>query len=137
MIVRKIVIDMSNGSNLFFYVKALLGTVAAAAYNLTFQLGFATTQICESCAVAVQTLLARELADESKSPAKTRATLSYLIKGSIAFGGFVALSLSLATYLKQKSIIAGLTTNPSVQAAAESIFPAVLVTQGMKIFAYL
>ena len=37
---------------------ALLGPVAAAAYNLTFQLGFATTQICEAVAVAVQTLLA-------------------------------------------------------------------------------
>ena len=35
-----------------------MGSVAAAAYNLTFQLGFATTQICESVAVAVQTLLA-------------------------------------------------------------------------------
>lgn len=40
---------------------ALLGSVAAAAYNLTFQLGFATTQICEAVAVAVQTLLAREM----------------------------------------------------------------------------
>lgn len=37
---------------------ALLGPVAAAAYNLTFQLGFATTQLCEAVAVAVQTLLA-------------------------------------------------------------------------------
>jgi len=41
---------------------ALLGSVAAATYNLTFQLGFATTQICEAVAVAVQTLLAREMA---------------------------------------------------------------------------
>ena len=45
---------------------ALLGAVGAAAYNLTFQLGFATTQICESVAIAVQTLIAREL--KSKSP---------------------------------------------------------------------
>jgi putative MATE family efflux protein len=37
---------------------AMLGPVAAAAYNLTFQLGFATTQICEAVAVAVQTMLA-------------------------------------------------------------------------------
>jgi putative MATE family efflux protein len=37
---------------------ALLGSVSAAAYNLTFQLGFATTQLCEAVAVAVQTLLA-------------------------------------------------------------------------------
>jgi len=41
-----------------YVCKAMLGSVAAAAYNLTFQLGFATTQICEAVAVAVQTLLA-------------------------------------------------------------------------------
>ena len=40
---------------------ALLGTVSAAAYNVVFQLGTATTQICESFAVAAQALLAREL----------------------------------------------------------------------------
>ena len=51
---------------------ALLGSVAAAAYNLTFQLGFATTQICESVAVAVQTLLAREISGgEGESPRST------------------------------------------------------------------
>ena len=43
--------------------------MAAAAYNLTFQLGFATTQICESVAVAVQTLLAREVARGKSSSA--------------------------------------------------------------------
>jgi Na+-driven multidrug efflux pump len=40
---------------------ALLGTVAAAAYSITFQIGTATTQICEAFAVAAQSLLAREL----------------------------------------------------------------------------
>jgi Na+-driven multidrug efflux pump len=55
---------------------ALLGSIAAAAYNLTFQLGFATTQICESVAVAVQTLLAREISSgigESSRDASMRA----------------------------------------------------------------
>ena len=40
---------------------ALLGPVAAAAHNLMFNLGVATTQVCESVAVATQTLLAREM----------------------------------------------------------------------------
>jgi putative MATE family efflux protein len=40
---------------------ARLGPVASAAHNLCFQLGVATTQLCESIAIATQTLLAREL----------------------------------------------------------------------------
>ena len=40
---------------------ARLGAVASAAHNLCFQLGVATTQICEALAIAMQTLLAREL----------------------------------------------------------------------------
>ena len=40
---------------------ARLGAVASAAHNLCFQLGVATTQLCESLAIATQTLLAREL----------------------------------------------------------------------------
>ena len=35
--------------------------VAAAAHGLMFNLGIATTQVCESVAVATQTLLAREM----------------------------------------------------------------------------
>ena len=35
--------------------------VGAAAYNLTFQIGFATTQLCEAIAIALQSLIAREL----------------------------------------------------------------------------
>ena len=108
----------------------MLGTVSAAAYNLTFQLGFATTQICESVAVAVQTLLARELADESRST-KVRATaVRHLINGSIAVGGTVAASLSVLTFFQRKSIMSGLTSNPAVRDASLAIFPAVLATQG-------
>jgi len=40
---------------------ARLGAVASAAHNLCFQLGVATTQLCESIGIATQTLLAREL----------------------------------------------------------------------------
>jgi hypothetical protein len=53
--------------------------VAAAAYNLTFQVGFATTQLCESIAIALQTLIARELGPlqqgKGKADANTRSNL--------------------------------------------------------------
>ena len=112
------------------YHQALLGPIAAAAYNLTFQLGFATTQICESVAVAVQTLLAREIADKSR-PAKIRvASVRHLINGSIYVGGAVASALSLLTYFQRQSVMQGLTSNPAVRDAALAIFPAVLATQG-------
>lgn len=41
--------------------------VAAAAYNLTFQIGFATTQLCESIAIALQTLIAREMSQADRA----------------------------------------------------------------------
>ena len=111
--------------------KALLGPVAAAAYNLTFQLGFATTQICEAVAVAVQTLLAREIADDKSRPTRVRAkAIRYLINGSIAVGGAVALSLSGLTYIQKGSVIAGLTSSEAVQKASLAIFTPVLATQG-------
>lgn len=46
--------------------------VAAAAYNLTFQIGFATTQLCEALAIACQTLIARELNNIASNPAVKR-----------------------------------------------------------------
>jgi len=115
---------------------ALLGPVAAAAYNLTFQLGFATTQICESVAVAVQTLLAREIADTSR-PEKIRVTaVRHLINGSIFVGGAVAFALSLLTFFQKQSVMQGLTSNPAVRDAGLAIFPAVLATQVAKGLAY-
>jgi putative MATE family efflux protein len=116
---------------------ALMGSVAAAAYNLTFQLGFATTQICESVAVAVQTLLAREIADDtSRPPVVRQKAVRHLVNGSIVAGGGVATCLSLLTYFKRVSVMQGLTNNPAVQQTALSIFPAVLATQVLKGLAY-
>jgi len=140
--------------------QALLGPIAAAAYNLTFQLGFATTQICESVAVAVQTLLAREIAggkgaststtgseSESKSVAASTTSAAataaaaaaagmramrvrHLINGSIFVGGLVAGSLSLLTFFQREGVLRGLTTDIGVREASAIIFPAVLITQG-------
>ena len=116
---------------------ASLGSVAAAAYNLTFQLGFATTQICEAVAVAVQTLLARELADnQTHSPTIKAKLVQHLISTSLFIGGGVAMSLSLTTFLQRDSILRGLTTNTAIRDASATIFPAVLLTQVFKGLAY-
>ncbi|CAJ1930502.1 unnamed protein product [Cylindrotheca closterium] len=116
---------------------ALLGTVSAAAYNLTFQLGFATTQICEAVAVAVQTLLARELSDTTTYSKRTKAKLvRHLINTSLLVGGGVAATLSMTTFWQMDSVLRGLTTNVAVQEACRVIFPAVLVTQVFKGLAY-
>eukprot|EP00980_Cylindrotheca_fusiformis_P016686 scaffold5024_cov136-Cylindrotheca_fusiformis.AAC.15 len=116
---------------------AMLGSVAAAAYNLTFQLGFATTQICEAVAVAVQTLLARELSDSTTYPKNLRAdVVRHLINTSLLIGGGVATALSLTTYFQSSSVLKGLTTNVAVQEASAAIFPAVLLTQVLKGLAY-
>jgi len=116
---------------------ALSGAVSAAAYQLTFQLGFATTQICEAVAVAVQTLLARELADnKSHSPAVKAKIVRHLINTSLLIGGTVATALSCTTYFQKSSVLRGLTTNVAVQKAAAAIFPAVLITQVFKGLAY-
>jgi putative MATE family efflux protein len=116
---------------------AMLGPVAAAAYNLTFQLGFATTQICEAVAVAVQTLLARELADTTTySPSKKAKVVRHLINMSLFLGGAVAAVLSLTTFIQRDSVLSSLTTNVAVRQASAAIFPAVLVTQVFKGLAY-
>jgi hypothetical protein len=120
-------------------VQALLGPIAAAAYNLTFQLGFATTQICESVAVAVQTLLAREMAGGDGdggggAAAVVRAKrVRHLISGSILVGGAVSAALSLLTFFQRDGVLRGLTTNAGIREASAAVFPVVLVTQGESI----
>jgi Na+-driven multidrug efflux pump len=122
---------------------ALLGAIAAATYNITFQLGFATTQICESIAVAVQTLLARELSsipDTATVSTTTTASqrqvnqraygVKHLIRHSIVTGGAIAFFLSSVTYLQQDKVLNGLTSSTAIRACAKGIFPAVLLTQG-------
>jgi putative MATE family efflux protein len=138
---------------------AILGPVSAAAYNLTFQLGFAVTQICESIAIAVQTLLAREMGsygsgsgrrpnrpDEETTTTSTTtsprtanvvaARLRHLISTSVTYGGVVAIGLSLLTYWRRDILLRGLTTNVEIQTAAAHIFPVVLFTQVAKGFCY-
>jgi Na+-driven multidrug efflux pump len=51
-------------------------------------------------------------------------------------GGGVASLLSLTTFLQKDAVLRGLTTNEAVRSASAVIFPAVLVTQICKGFAY-
>jgi putative MATE family efflux protein len=113
---------------------ALLGTVSAAAYNVVFQLGTATTQICESFAVAAQALLAREL--QGADAARKKAAIAHVIKRAILAGGVVSALLSILTWHQQTSVLAGLTSDPAVLAAAAAIMPIVLLTQVSKGLAY-
>jgi putative MATE family efflux protein len=113
---------------------ALLGTVSAAAYNVVFQLGTATTQICESFAVAAQSLLAREL--QSADGWRKRVAMRHIVKRAVLAGGVASALLSTATWWKQGQVLAGLTSDASVLGAAAAIMPLVLLTQVSKGLAY-
>jgi Na+-driven multidrug efflux pump len=77
------------------------------------------------------------LADKAThSPYVKSKVIRHLINTSIVVGGGVAAALSLTTFLQQDSILRGLTTNRAIRSAAASIFPAVLLTQVFKGFAY-
>jgi putative MATE family efflux protein len=121
---------------------ALLGPIAAAAYNLTFQLGFAVTQICESIAIAVQTLLAREMGGAisgnkaAAATTKTTQRVRHLIQTSMTAGGTVAIGLSLLTYWRRDALLQSLTSDVAIRTAASNIFPVVLLTQVAKGFCY-
>ena len=87
--------------------------------------------------MAVQTLLAREIADTKSRSKYVRAkAVRHLINTSIGIGGIVATGLSLTTYLQKTKVLAGLTSNVAVREAAAGIMPAVLATQVAKGLAY-
>ena len=130
---------------------ARLGAVASAAHNLCFQLGVATTQICESLAIAMQTLLARELgrAESSKGAASVEAgaaggstvgphvpLVRHIVKRGLGVGAVTASALAGLTLINRKAVVFGLTTNPEVRAAAVGVLPFVLLCQALKGLAY-
>jgi Na+-driven multidrug efflux pump len=82
-------------------------------------------------------ICSRELADKTThSPYVKSKVIRHLINTSIVVGGGVASALALTTFLQQDSILRGLTTNTAIRSAAASVFPAVLLTQVFKGFAY-
>jgi Na+-driven multidrug efflux pump len=112
---------------------ARLGTVPMAAYSLTFNLGFATSQLCESISVAVQALLARDVPFKT---AKKKAAAAHVMNRALLLGFLVSGGLTVATLLNQSGVLNQLTKTPEVFAAASAIMPVVLATQIFKGLAY-
>eukprot|EP01035_Chromulina_nebulosa_P016846 gene16846-22331_t len=112
---------------------ARLGTVPMAAYSLTFNLGFATSQLCESISVATQALLARDMPFNN---IKKRITAAHVIRRSLLAGVIVSSALTVFTRLNQANVLRQLSSSLDVQRAASAIMPVVLLTQIFKGLAY-
>jgi Na+-driven multidrug efflux pump len=136
---------------------ARLGPIPMAAYSLTFNLGFATSQLCEVCvfitlsiigtwknnfqdykyvqaiSIAAQALLARDVPFNTE---KKLVGARHIIKRALLLGVVVSGLLTLATLYNQNNILAGLTKTPEVRAAAAAVMPVVLLTQIIKGLAY-
>ena len=109
---------------------ARLGTVAMAAYSLTFNLGFATSQLCEAIAIASQALIGRYF--PFKKDHKRLDAARHVIRRSVGLGLLVSSVLSVLTYLNQHRILGAFTRSPEVHAAAVAVMPIVLATQLFK-----
>lgn len=112
---------------------ARLGTIHMAAYSLTFNLGFATSQLCESISVATQALIARDM---PLNTWKKRYAAGHVMNRSLLSGVLVSSALTILTFFNQDTVLGGLTTSPEVRIAASAIMPVVLVTQIFKGLAY-
>lgn len=111
---------------------ALLGPVAASAYNITFQLGFAITLLCESVTVATQSLLSREIGNKSRPKVVRSAAINHIMNGSVMTGVVLSLCVSLVSYMRRTSYLSAMTTSLEVREAAWVVFPAFLLTQVLK-----
>lgn len=112
---------------------ARLGTISMAAYSLTFNLGFATSQLCESVSIAAQSLLARDYPFNTKLKLKSA---KHIIIRSLVLGFVISGLLSITTLINQDSVLNQLTKSPEVYLAAQQIMPVVLITQLFKGLAY-
>ena len=112
---------------------AALGSVSMAAYSLTFNLGFATSQLCEAVSIASQALLAK---DVPYTTTKKQVAAGHIIRRSLQLGLISSTALTLATLLNQRQVLAKMTTNVEVRAAAAAVMPIVLATQIFKSLAY-
>jgi Na+-driven multidrug efflux pump len=108
---------------------AVLGSVAASAYSVTFQLGFFITLVCESITVAVQALLSRELADESQSLELRKRIGGHIIRTGILSGVGITAILTTILYTRRYSVIQVFSKNREVQEAVLAALPAFLFTQ--------
>ncbi len=112
---------------------AKLGAIPMAAYSLTFNLGFATSHLCESVSIAVQALLAREM--PLTTPMK-KIKAGHVMKRGLLLGFLVSSGLTITTLKNTDKVLAGMTTSLEVRQAAQAIMPIVLITQIFKGLAY-
>jgi putative MATE family efflux protein len=112
---------------------ARLGSVAMAAYALTFNLGFATSQLCEAVSVAAQVLIAREVPFNSEVK---KIKVQHVIRRALLAGVLVSGGLSVVTQLDLDRILNKLTNSKEVFEAAKGIMPIVLITQLAKGLTY-
>jgi putative MATE family efflux protein len=112
---------------------AKLGAVSMAAYSLTFNLGFATSQLCESISIAVQVLLARDMPIDNQ---RKQIAARHVIQRALILGLLVSSGLSVFTHFNLRNVLAKLTTSVDVQKTAAAIMPAVLLTQLIKGLTY-
>lgn len=112
---------------------ARLGTIPMAAYSLTFNLGFATSQLCEAVSIAAQALLARDMPLDTQ---RKKASAAHVIKRALQAGVAVSSALSIATAYNQNGVLLQMTKSPEVRAAAAAVMPVVLFTQIWKGLAY-
>ena len=133
---------------------AALGAVASAAHLLCFNLGVVLSQLCESIAVATQTLLARAMGavravdadaalaaasggggDDGARARSVRAAFHVMRRGALA-GALVASALTALTAARPRAVIAGLTTDAAVRAQCHRILAPMLACQLCKGLAY-
>jgi putative MATE family efflux protein len=112
---------------------ARLGTVPMAAYSLTFNLGFATSQLCESISVAVQALLARDMPFNTE---EKRISAAHVMQRSLLLGLVVSSGLTVMTFRNMQGVISQMSKSVPVQQTALAIMPVVLMTQIFKGLAY-
>lgn len=112
---------------------ARLGTVPMAAYSLTFNLGFATSNVCEAVSIAAQALLARDIPFNT---VKKQIAAAHIIRRALQSGLLSSSILTLATFINQKNVLMQMTKSPEVRAAAAAVMPVVLLTQIFKSSAY-
>jgi len=120
---------------------ALQGVSVAAAYTLTFQLGFATSQVAESLATSSQVMLAQALqpkkAEELAFPPLQRAEAARrIVQRGLQIGLGLSAVLGFGTLLAQRSILAAMTSDMYVRQLVTLVMPAVLLAQVLKALAY-
>eukprot|EP00596_Hydrurales_sp_CCMP1899_P002168 CAMPEP_0119044544 /NCGR_PEP_ID=MMETSP1177-20130426/32194_1 /TAXON_ID=2985 /ORGANISM="Ochromonas sp, Strain CCMP1899" /LENGTH=497 /DNA_ID=CAMNT_0007014767 /DNA_START=44 /DNA_END=1534 /DNA_ORIENTATION=+ len=112
---------------------ARLGTIPMAAYSLTFNLGFATSQLLESISIAAQALIARDIPLDT--PRKKAATAHVITRGMQSAIVISALLAGVTVY-NQENVLNSMTKSPEVRAAARAVMPVVLATQIFKGLSY-